>query len=77
MGRIAKRDIIQHTVEQFDFVFAVRALRRDDPSVLSQDAEVPSRDYGRDDDERGFAGRRGQPWTKLSSNGASLTQPML
>ena len=66
MGRIAKRDIIQHTVEQLDFVFAVRALRRDDPSVLTQHAEVESLDYGRDDDERRFAGRRGQPWEKLS-----------
>ena len=66
MARIAKRDIIQHTVEQLDLVFAVRALRRDDPSVLSQDAPVEALDYGRDDDERRFAGRRGQPWEKLS-----------
>ena len=64
MGRIAKQDVIQHTAERLDLVFAASALGSDDPSVLSQDAPVESLDYGRDDDERRFAGRRGQPWKK-------------
>ena len=54
---VPQRDVIQNAMEQLDFVFAIRALRRDDPPVLPQHAEIESLDDGRNDDERGLAGR--------------------
>ena len=57
VARVAKADVIQNAMGQLDFVFAIRALRRDDPPVLPQHAEGESLDDRRNDDERGLAGR--------------------